>query len=181
METINPEQIKMNCEVSEPSVDFKDSYLAALKEYEDKGMKFDEAMRAPDADFAAFVQRIKDESNTTNVAPGRVPQTTFWITDKDGYAGRISIRHELTEGLLKMGGNIGYGVIPSKRGLGYGSKALELALVKARALGLKKVLLTCDSTNTGSKKIIERNGGILENEVVGENGEPSKMRYWIEL
>jgi predicted acetyltransferase len=181
MEKVRQEQIKTNCEISEPSIDLKDSYLAALREYQEQGIKFDEAMVAPDADFAKFVQHFKDESQGLNITPGRVPQTTYWITDKDGYAGRISIRHELTDALLKMGGNIGYGVIPSKRGLGYGNRALELALSKARTLGLKKVMLSCDSNNIGSKKIIEKNGGVLENEVPGENGKPSKLRYWITL
>ena len=127
------------------------------------------------------MQHLKDESLGVNMEPGRVPQTTFWITDKDGYAGRISIRHELNERLLKLGGNIGYGVIPSKRKLGYGEKALELVLPIARKMGLKKVLLTCNSTNIGSKRIMEKNGGVLEDEVPGENGEPSKLRYWIDL
>ena len=82
---------------------------------------------------------------------------------------------------MKEGGNIGYGIIPSKRGLGYGTKALKLTLEKAKELGLKKVLLTCNSTNIGSKKVIEANGGLLENEILGEEGKPNKLRYWIEL
>mgnify|MGYP003291556924 CR=1 FL=1 len=33
-----------------------------------------------------------------------------------------------------------------------------------------KVLITCDDDNIGSSKIIEKNGGILENEVEDEVG-----------
>lgn len=176
----NPES-KIICEIQEPSFELKESFLAALREYGSVGKDLDEGVADPGDDFEKYLKHLKDESLGINMESGRVPQTVYWITDKDGYAGRISIRHELNEKLLKKGGNIGYGLIPSKRGLGYGKKALELILPKARALGLKKVLLSCYSTNVGSKKIIEANGGVLENEVVGEAEEPSTLRYWIEL
>jgi predicted acetyltransferase len=181
MEDVNMEKKKVTCEITEPSVALKDSFLSAIKEYQLEGRVLDEGITDPGNDFAVFVQHLKDESQGKNMKPGRVAQTTYWMVDKDGYAGRISIRHELNENLLKLGGHIGYGVRLSKRGLGYGNKALELVLPKARALGLKRVLLTCDSTNTASKKIIEANGGVLENEVSSEEGKPTKLRYWIEL
>lgn len=181
MEEIKMERKNVNCEIQEPSVELKDSYLSALDEYKSAGIPLDNAVKEFTGDFDQYIKQIQGESQGKNMEPGYVPQTTYWITDKDGYAGRISIRHELNDFLLKSGGHIGYGIIPSKRGLHYGTKALELVLPKARAMGLKKVLLTCDSTNTGSKKIMEANGGILENEVPGENGEVSKLRYWIEL
>ena len=45
-----------------------------------------------------------------------------------------------------------------------------------------KVLLTCDDNNIGSAKIIEANGGILENIIKGEkDGESKKRRYWITI
>ena len=181
MEDINMEKKKVSCEITEPSVELKESFLSALAEYTLEKKPLDKGVADPGNDFAGFVQHLKDESQGINMKSGRVPQTTYWIVDKDGYAGRISIRHELNEKLLSIGGHIGYGIRPSKRGMGYGNKALELVLPKARAMGLKKVLLTCDSTNTASKKIIEANGGVLENEVPGEEGQPTKLRYWIEL
>ena len=181
MEEIKMEKKNVACEISEPSLELKDSYLPALEEYKTLGIPLDEGVADYGEDFTKYVQKLKDESKALNLTDGRVPQTTFWITDKDGYAGRISIRHELNEKLLKEGGNIGYGIIPSKRGLGYGTKALKLTLEKAKELGLKKVFLTCNSTNIGSKKVIEANGGLLENEILGEEGKPNKLRYWIEL
>jgi predicted acetyltransferase len=177
----NLEQKKIKIELSEPSLDLKDSFLSALEEYRKEGIRLDEGIKDPGDDFTSFVQKLKNDSLGIDLKPDRVPETTYWITDENGYAGRISIRHELNERLLKSGGNIGYGIIPSKRSSKYGTKALELALLKARALGLEKVLLTCDSTNIGSRKIIEKNGGILENEVLGKEGKPSKLRFWIDL
>ena len=181
MEDINIEKKKIACEIQEPSVDLKDSYLSAIEEFHQEGRYENQNIEEIKSDFPKFIQHLKDDSLGVNLTEGRVSQTTYWIVDKDGYAGRISLRHVLNEHLLKIGGHIGYDIRPSKRGNKYGTKALELVLPKARALGLEKVLLTCDSTNTGSKKIIEANGGVLENEVMGEEGEPSKLRYWITL
>jgi len=55
---------------------------------------------------------------------------------------------------------------------------LRLGLEKARDLGLRRVLVTCDETNIGSKKIIEYNGGVFENAVEAESP-IKKLRYWI--
>ncbi len=181
MEKIKPEQKKVECEIQEPSVKYKDSYLSALEEFRKEGTELDESEEETKNDFPNLIKHLKDESQGVNIQSDYVPQTTYWVIDKDGYAGRVSLRHKLNENLLKVGGHIGYAIRPSKRKLGYGEKALALILPKARDLGLEKVLLTCDSTNMGSRKIIEANGGVLENEVPGENGEPSKLRFWIKL
>ena len=110
-----------------------------------------------------------------------MPQTTYWLIDNDEFIGRVSIRHTLTESLLKEGGHIGYDIRPSKRNMGYGKRILELSLPKAKELEIDKVLVTCNETNTGSKKIIEANGGILENSIEMGEGKPAKLRYWILL
>jgi predicted acetyltransferase len=47
------------------------------------------------------------------------------------------------------------------------------ALPVARALGLDQVLVTCDSDNVASRKVIEANGGRYE-DIRG-----NKLRYWI--
>ena len=48
-------------------------------------------------------------------------------------------------------------------------------------LGLKKALVTCDKTNIASAKIIEKNGGVLENEIFVDEQAGWKKRYWINL
>lgn len=181
VEDINMEKKKIVPEIKEPDVCYKESYLTALKEYHEEGRNLEQNEEELEGNFSAFVKKIKEGSKGLNLKPGYVHQTVYWVIDKDGYSGRVSLRHELNEVLLKTGGHIGYDIRPSKRGLGYGTEALKLVLTKARALGLKKVLLTCDSTNLPSRKIIEANGGILENKVPGEEGKSSKLRFWIEL
>jgi len=97
----------------------------------------------------------------------------------DEYIGRLDIRHHLTEHLRQIGGHIGYGIRPSKRRQGYGRLILKLGLEKAKEMGIEKVLVTCDVTNVGSRKIIEANGGVMENEIQVD-GSPDKARFWIQ-
>jgi len=93
----------------------------------------------------------------------------------------IDIRHELNEYLLNFGGHIGYGIKTSERRKGYATEMLRLALEKARELNLKKVLLTCNKTNYGSARTIQKNGGILENKILNPKDKQITQRYWIEL
>ena len=83
------------------------------------------------------------------------------------------LRPRLTPALEIQGGHIGYNVPPSVRRKGYGTQLLRLTLPKARAAGLSRVLLTVDSSNVASIRIIERNGGRVESEgYVGPLGGP---------
>ncbi len=105
-----------------------------------------------------------------------VPCTFFWLVDGDDpgtYLGSLSIRHRLTPFLLEVGGHIGYSVRPSARRRGVATAALRGALPEAAALGIEKVLVTCDDDNIGSARVIEANGGVLE-DVRGV-----KRRYWV--
>jgi predicted acetyltransferase len=50
---------------------------------------------------------------------------------------------------------------------------LAAALPVARSLGIDPALLTCDADNIASRKVIEANGGVLEDSRHG------KLRYWV--
>lgn len=135
-----------------------------------------------DFDFQQYLQKLERESIKENVKTGYVPTTTMWLIDDFGKICGVSrLRHYLVPHLEMEGGNIGYDVPPSERMKGNGSYLLSLTLVKARALGLKEVLVTCDSDNTGSAKIITKNGGIFENEVISEESGKMVSRYWIKF
>jgi predicted acetyltransferase len=129
-------------------------------------------------DFSAYVQERLDEMHTPS-GPGRVTATEFWIIDEEGYAGRMSLRHELNDYLARYGGHIGYDVVPDRRGRGYATEALAQCLDHARTLGLERVFLTCSDGNIASQTVIERNGGVLEGLDSGYS--PPLRRYWIEL
>lgn len=168
-------------ELVTPSVKYQESYLQALEEAKDKTETTVLPQPAPQQSFEEFVKNAIEESQGLHLPSGWVPATTFWLIDNNEFIGWVNIRHILTDYLLRIGGHIGYWIRPSKRKMGYGKKILELALPKAKELGVTKALLTCDDTNIGSQRIIEANGGILENIIDNGVGNPKKRRYWIQL
>jgi predicted acetyltransferase len=168
-----------------PNEKYKESFIEGVKEFQAEDQKGSDysALNINDIekDFESYVEKIKSQAEGKNLKPGYISHTTFWIVENGRYIGDIDVRHQLTENLKKVGGHIGYHVRPSERKKGYGKQALKMVIPYAKKLGIEKALVTCDSTNIGSRKIIESNGGILENEVPGENGGPSKLRFWIDL
>lgn len=92
--------------------------------------------------------------------------------------GIIDLRHHINHPILgTWGGHCGYSVRPSERGKGYASEMLRLNIQKAGAMGIDKLLVTCDTTNLASEKTILANGGVFES-VIDVDGCPMK-RYWI--
>ncbi|WP_245769487.1 GNAT family N-acetyltransferase [Streptomyces indicus] len=124
--------------------------------------------------FARYVNDVREEALEEGRRPaGFVPATWYWFVAGDTYLGRIQLRHRLTSQLLAYGGHIGYRVRPSARRQGHATAMLRAVLPHAHRLGLDRVLVTCDHDNTGSRKVIEANGGVLEDERDG------KLRYWV--
>lgn len=131
----------------------------------------------PDMPWAEYVELLDNEHRGIDLPEGRVP-ATFMVADVDGeIVGRTSIRHELNDFLLHVGGHIGYGVRPGFRRRGYATEILKQSLAFIRDLGVKQVLVTCDDDNVGSIAVIESQGGILENKVPFEG--TLRRRYWI--
>ncbi|MCI9473261.1 MAG: GNAT family N-acetyltransferase [Flavonifractor sp.] len=114
--------------------------------------------------------------------PELVPDSTWFCldTNRDRFVGAVNIRHRLNEYLLLHGGHIGDGIRPSERGKGFATRMIALALEKCVELGLERVLMVCDQDNPASARTIVKNGGVLENEVMDEEGR-WEQRYWIEL
>ena len=112
----------------------------------------------------------------------KVPDSVFFLldTERNILLGAVNIRHFLNDHLLKYSGHIGDGIRPSERGKGYATEMIRLSLSECRKLGIDRVLMVCDKSNIASAKTIIKNGGILENEFVDENGK-IKQRYWIDL
>ena len=113
---------------------------------------------------------------------GMVPSNLYFLTRaSDGkIVGAASVRWRLNKELLHNGGHIGYGIRPSERGKGYGTRQLGLILDKCRERKMEKVLITCLKENLPSQKIVLKNGGVLENTVTTSQGE-TFCRYWVEL
>jgi predicted acetyltransferase len=116
-----------------------------------------------------------------NLAAERAPETSFWVVCADHVLAVSRLRHRLTPTLEHIGGHIGYAVRPSARRQGVGTQLLALTLAEARALGLSRLLITCDLSNRGSARVIEGNGGMLEGEWLVPGHPESIARYCITL
>jgi predicted acetyltransferase len=131
--------------------------------------------------FSRYLEVIAEQERGANVAPNYVASTFLFAFVVKRIVGRVSIRHSLNPSLDRVGGHIGYVVVPEFRRRGYATTILSLSVQIAREkLGISRILLTCDDDNFGSIRTIEKNGGILENVITGPDLDKPKRRYWIE-
>ena len=131
--------------------------------------------------FCEYIEKLnKDSRKVLNLE--YVPSTTFWLIDDNGKILGVSrLRHYLVPHLEQEGGHIGYDVPPSERMKGYGKILLKYTLNRAQEMGIEEVLITCDTDNIGSSKIIVSNGGIFEDEVISSKSGKLVSHYWIKL
>ena len=117
------------------------------------------------AGFAAMCARRRLEK--TDPPEGFVPATMLWAVDGDRWLGRVSVRHELNDHLIRFGGHIGYAVRPSARRRGIATTLLRVGLGMLNEIGVGEALILCAEDNEGSRRVIETVGGELEKVVEG--------------
>lgn len=169
-----------------PALEYKEPYIEMIKEWEHTGEKIIPlSIRIADYNhFEQMIEIFEARANGINLKPNQVPSTTLWgyhsITGK--IIGAVNIRHYLNESLLKNVGHIGDGVRPSERKKGYATEMIRLALQELKMLNaeVKKALMVCSKDNIASARTIQKNGGILENEIIAEDG-IIHQRYWISI
>lgn len=158
-----------------PHLRARESFLAAVNEFQAEGRYLDVTPENVDS----FISQLLREDWTAH--SGKVPDTILWLVEGDHFIGRLSIRHHLNEQLEKFGGHIGYEIRPSERGKGYGTLILRLGKAQAAALGLTRVLVTCDATNERSIRVIKANGGVLQDRIPITGHDVDTLRWWIDL
>ncbi|MDD3841948.1 MAG: GNAT family N-acetyltransferase [Candidatus Izemoplasmatales bacterium] len=165
-----------------PCEGYDEEWMAIIQEMETETLDITPyALKHRTKDYEEYLRIVRSYAKGISLPNGHVRAETYFLT-KDSekrILGAIDIRFVLNEYLYNYGGNIGYGIRPSERRKGYAQEMLALALDVCRRNGLKKVLVTCDDDNLGSRRIIEKNGGVLENIVPFED--ENVMRFWINL
>jgi predicted acetyltransferase len=175
-----------------PDVRFHASWLDALSECQAEGRhdELDGALLEDPGEFArycdalrsavarpgepdAYLARLHGTPLPCEWIDGYVPQTVLWWVAGDEYLGRLSLRHRLTPHLRYHGGNIGFEVRPSARRRGHATAMLAAALPLAASLGIRSARIDCAVDNVASRRVIERNGGVLD------EGRDDSLFFWV--
>jgi len=165
-----------------PSLKYKKRFLKYqgeqyAKTYKDFGFTSENISKR----FPYLLKLWSQHKKGQNLPKIWVPYTMFFLVAGYKYLGQTSVRHKLDKYLRKVGGHIGYEIAPDQRKKGYGTLILNLALRKAKKLGIDKILVTCSENNIGSKKIIEKNGGKFVGKNWDEKEKVFKLRFWIAI
>lgn len=176
----------MKLRLVKPDLYFFDAYNDMMREWCTSGTRiapwFLDIPIESIGQFAKLIQTLDDCEH--GILDKRFCSTTsYFVVNPEGkLIGAASLRHHLTVDGYKTWGHIGYGVRPSERRRGYATQILRLMLEEAKMRRFWRVLLGAHADNTGSCRVIEKCGGILEN-TVPDPDNPGKMinRYWIEV
>lgn len=133
------------------------------------------------ADPGSFFQSLEMCAAGYDLPPNQVQQDEYWLFDQARIVGSCRVRHYLLPTTAVAGGHIGYEIRPSERGKGYGTAILRLAIAKARQIGLDRVLITVYASNLASISVIEKNGGVFQDECLSPYTSETICRYWISL
>lgn len=153
-----------------PDISLREKFISMVNDYNDNNENiFNNDYFNEDFDYEGYIKDLDDLSNGVGLPEEYVPSTEWWlINNNNDILGTVRLRHKLGERNFQEGGHIGYDISPRYRKKGYGKIILELVLYKAKELDLEKVLITCDFDNIGSRRIIEHNGGKLENSIISK-------------
>lgn len=167
-----------------PTVDCKDSFLAALDEFHAEGRyQFLDKDKIA-ADFPHFIEELNTAKRHLHqpfadwVEP--VPETILWLVKDKEYIGTFNIRHRLNWHLEKWGGHLNFIIRPSMRGKGYGRKILTKGMPFVAYLGIDKALITVSPKNVSAIHVVEFCGGVLEDETPETDKFPARRRYWLD-
>jgi len=162
--------------IEEPSRVHYRAVMAADTDYSRAGEEPYCGMRGW-AGYMSWLLLIRRQARPDVMEYGSNPNEIWFMLDDDGsICGFGQLRPYDTDDVMTWAGHIGYSVPPSRRGKGCATELLKMMLQLAYKRGLKQVLLTCDTDNYASRRVIEKCGG----EFAGLYLEPPyhKRLYW---
>lgn len=167
-----------------PSVEYKDSYIEAIKEFQKEGRYKFLSVKDLEKNFEKFVEDLNANRRHLHlpfedwVEP--VPETVLWMVKEKEFIGTFNIRHRLNWHLEKWGGHINFILRPSMRGKGFGKKMLRKGMPCANFLGIDKVLITVDPENEAAIKMVESVGAVYQDQTQATEKFPARKRYWLD-
>ena len=170
-------------ELALPSAELREAFFKMAYDYRESGdRRYYRDIVKDGFDYEEYINLLHQNSLGYSLDEGLVPFTTYWLIDwhKDTIYGVSRLRHVLNSVSIKEGGHIGYDVPPSFRNAGNATELLWLTLKKAKNMGFDRVLVTCSADNMASGRVIEKNGGVLENMIISDYTRKLVKRYWID-
>lgn len=167
-----------------PSVEYKKSYLEALREFHEEGRyKF---LKADDLEknFEKFVEDLNTGKRHLHKPfpdwAEPVPETILWMVKDEEFIGTFTIRHRLNWHLEKWGGHVNFSIRPSMRGKGFGKKMLQKAMPFVCHFGIDRALMTINPDNKTAAQVVEFCGGEFQDETPETEQFPPRRRYWLD-
>ncbi len=167
-----------------PCMEYAQAFIEMVEEFCALGSRYSQReLNEMRSDFPGYLRRLDQLARGINLRPDRVRQSEFWLVNPAAQTvlGAIRLRHGLTPRLEQIDGQIGYNVRPSARNRGYATRMLAMLLERIKADGWKRVIITCNADNIASARVIEHNGGQLENQVIEPETGRLISRDWITL
>ena len=161
-----------------PTEQYLPSYIAAGAEYRAAGVETYHFIDPAEHDVLGWIHTLETGEG---LAGKYIRSTYLWLVDGEKFIAELTVRHSLTPSLRQRGGHIGYGVRPGYWGCGIGTRLLAMGLdwIRVNLPELDKTLVTCRDDNLASARVIEKNGGVLE-DIIEYEGQRTR-RYWIEV
>ena len=134
-----------------------------------------------DSTYEGWINKAHADIDIANIPETRVPALTyFYIRESDDeIVGMINLRLTLKEPAQKDSSHIGYCIRPTERQKYYATNMLKDSLKVFDKLGIKEVILTCDTSNVASANVIKSCGGILLEEFYSHTYEAEIQKYVI--
>lgn len=153
-----------------PTLEDKEAWIEYYSEFLENNNNSDPLNYSKYKNYEDFLIGIGKEECLIRTTSKTIPTSSYLLIKENRIIGHIFIHHYIDLDVLRdYEGHIGYGIRPSKRNNGYGTKMLSLALEKCRDLSLEEVLISCDKENIPSSKVIEKNNGkLLEESYIPE-------------
>lgn len=170
----------MSLQLEQLHTKHEQSFKTAVRACENDSPPWDFAFHFDfNEDFSEYASKVESWSRGENLPENFVPDSFYVGIVKGEVVGRVSIRHYLSDWLMRIGGHIGYGVVPKHRKKGYATEMLRQTLPICAKLKIDEALVTCDIDNIGSRKVIENCNGAFEGITDDPELKIQKRRYWI--